>query len=66
MDNSFVLENFFIRSRILLIIWRLNSRLLWSDFRWWTIRNFLEGPALSVGTFQKVQREVICFRYEVN
>ena len=29
------------------------------------MRNFLEGPALSIGPFQKIQREVIHFPYVV-
>ena len=29
------------------------------------MRNFSEGPALSMGPFNKVQREVICFPYIV-
>ena len=49
----------FGRSRILPVISGLNCRLLWSSFGWFTKRNFSEGPALSIGPFQKVQREVI-------
>ena len=63
--RNIVLENLFSRSRIPPIIWRLNSRSLWSYFEWSIIRNFLEGPTLSIGPFQKVQCEVIYFHYEV-
>ena len=65
MDASLVLENFFGRSRISPIIKGLNSRSLWSSFGWSTKRNFSEGPALSIGHFQKVQREVSYFPYVV-
>ena len=43
----------------------LSSHSLWSFFGWSTIRNFLEFPALSIGPFQKVQREMIYFPYEL-
>ena len=59
MDASLVLENFFGRSRISPIIKGLNSRSLWCSFGWSTKRNFSEGLVLSIGPFQKVQREVI-------
>ena len=65
MDASLVLEDFFGRSRILPVIQGLNSRSLWSSFGWSTKRNFSEGPALSIGPFQKVQREVIYSSYVV-
>ena len=54
MNASFVLKDFFCRSRIPRIIKRLNSRSLWSSFGWPTIRNSSEGPVLSIGPFQKV------------
>ena len=38
---------------------------MWSSFGWSTIRNFSVGPVLSIGLFQKVQREVIYFPYVV-
>ena len=57
MYASLVLEDFFSNSRILPIIYGLNSRTLWSSFGWSTKRNFSEGPAFSFGPFQKVQRE---------
>ena len=60
-DASPVLEDFSSWSRILPIIKRLNSRLLWSSFGWSIVRKFLEGPALSIGPFQKVKLEVIYF-----
>ena len=44
---------------------RLNFRSLWFSFRWFTMRNFSEGPPLSIGPFQKVQREVIYLPYRV-
>ena len=50
---------FFGRSRISSIMYSLNFHSLWSFFGWSTKRNFSEGPALSIGPFQKVQREVI-------
>ena len=37
----------------------LNSRSFWSSFGWSAVRNFSESPALSIGPFKKVQREVI-------
>ena len=43
----------------------LNSHSLWSSLGWFTKRNFSEGPALSIGPFQKVQREVIYNSYVV-
>ena len=61
MDASLVLEDFFGRSKISLII----SRSLWSSFGCSIKINFSEGPALSTGPFQKVQREVIYFPYAV-
>ena len=60
-DASLVLEDFSSWSRIPPIIKRLNSRSLWSSFGWSTMRKFSEGPALSIGPFQKVQLEVIYF-----
>ena len=36
---------------------------MWPSFGWSTIRNLSEGKALSTGSFQKVQREVIYFPY---
>ena len=65
MNASLILEEFFGRSRILPIIEGLNSRSLLSSFRWSTKRNFSEGSTLSVGPFQKVQREMIYFPYVV-
>ena len=38
---------------------------MWSFFRWSAMRNFSEGPALSIAPFQKVQREVMYFPYVV-
>ena len=60
-DASLVLEDCSRWSRIMPIIKRLNSRLLWSSFGWSTMRKFSEGPALRIGPFQKVQLEVIYF-----
>ena len=59
MDASLVLEDFFSNSRFLAIIYRLNSRLLRSSFGWSAMKNFSEGPVLSIGPFQKVQRDAI-------
>ena len=50
---------FFGRSRISPVMYSLNFHSLWSFFGWSTKRNFSEGPTLSIGPFQKVQREVI-------
>ena len=58
MDASLVLEDLFSSFRFPPIIQRLNSR-------WSTIRIFSEGPTLSIGPFQEVQREVIYFPYIV-
>ena len=66
MDASLDLEDFFSKARIPpynLTFKRLNSRSLWSSFGWSTIRNYSVGLALNIGTFQKVQHEVIYFRY---
>ena len=60
-DAPLVLEDFSSSSRIPPINKRLNSRYLWSSFGWSTMRKFSEGPALSIGPFQNVQREVIYF-----
>ena len=60
-DTSPGLEDFSSWSRILPIVKRLNSCSLWSSFEYFTMRKFWEGPALSVGPFQKVQLEVIYF-----
>ena len=57
-DASLALENFFSRSRIPPITKCLNSCSLSSSFGWSTTTNFSEGPALSIGPFQKVQQEV--------
>ena len=65
MDTSLVLEGFFGRSRISPITKGLKSSSLRSSFRCSTKRNFSKGPALSIGPFQKVQREVIYFLYVV-
>ena len=65
MDASLVLEDFFGRSRIPPIIYGLNFRSLWSSFGRSSKRNFWEGPALSIGPFRKVQREMIYFPYVV-
>ena len=65
MDASLVLEDFFGRSKILPIIKGLNSRSLWSSFGWPIKKNVSEGPAFSIGPFQKVQREVSYFPYVV-
>ena len=65
MDVSLVLEDFFGRSSIPPIIQGSNSRSLWFSFEWSTKRNFLEGLALNIEPFQKVQREVIYFLYIV-
>ena len=64
-DASLVLEDFSSKSRIPSIIKRLDPRSLWSPFGWSTMRNFSEGPALSIRHFQKVEREVIYFPYVV-
>ena len=64
-DASLVLEDFFSRSMIPTIIKCMNSRSLWSSFRWSTMRSFPKDPALSIGNFQKVQLEVIYFPYVV-
>ena len=61
MDPSLVLEDFFSRSRIPTI----NSCSLWSSFGWSIIRNFSEGPTLSIGPFQKVQCEMVYLPYVV-
>ena len=61
MDASLVLEAFFNRTRIPLIIQCLNSRSLQSSLGESTKRNFSVAPALSIGPFQKIQREVINF-----
>ena len=60
-DASLVLEDFFSWYKIPPIMKRLNSCSLWSSFRWSTIRKFSEGPALSIGPFQRVQLELIYF-----
>ena len=65
MDASLVLEDFFSRSRISPIVLGLISLSLWSSFQCSTKRNFSEGPPLSIGPFQKVQRETIYFPYVV-
>ena len=65
MDASLVLEDFFSGSRISPIILGLISRSLWSSFGWFIKRNFVKDPSLSIGPFQKVQREVIRFPYAV-
>ena len=61
MGASLVLEAFFNRSRIPLIIQCLNSCSLQSSLGGSTKRNFSVGPALSIGPFQKIQRELINF-----
>ena len=61
MDASVVLEDFISRSRIPHIIYHLNSRSLWSSFGWSTMK----VPALSIGPFQNIQREVIYFLFVV-
>ena len=53
MDASRVLEDFLNIC--------LNSRSLWLSFGWSTIRNFSDGPVLSIGPSQKFQLEVIYF-----
>ena len=58
MDACFVLEDFISRFRIPHIIYRLKPRSLWSSFGWSTMKKFSEVPALSIGPFQNVQREV--------
>ena len=60
-NASLVSEVFSSRSRIPPIIKCLNSPSLRSSFGWPTVRNISEGPVLSIGRFQKVQREVIYF-----
>ena len=65
MDASLVLEGFISRSRIRQTIYRLKSRSLWSSFGWSTMKKFSEVPALSIGPFQSVQREVICFPFVI-
>ena len=63
VDANLVLEDCFSRSSVLLIIWDFNSPSLWSTSRWFRMRKFSEGPALTIGPFQKIQREVIYFIY---
>ena len=65
MDNSLVLEGFISRYRIPHTIYRLKPRLLWSSFGWSTMKKFSEVPPLSIGPFQSVQREVICFPFVI-
>ena len=65
MDTSLVLEDSFRRSKIPAVIWRFYALSLWFFSRWSEIRNFSEGPALSIKPFQKVQRAVIHFPYLV-
>ena len=65
MDFSVVLEDFIRGSTIAYIIYRLKSRYLWSSFGWSTMKKFSEVPALSIGSFQKVQREVTYFPFVV-
>ena len=60
MGASLVLETFLVGPEFRL--WS-GSRSLWPSFGWFTKRNFSEGPALSIGPFQKVQHEVIYFPY---
>ena len=62
---SLVSEDFSSRSRILPIIKCLNAHSLRSSFGWSTMRNLSEGLALSIGPFQRVQREMIYFPYVV-
>ena len=52
MDGSFSLRGLLV-----------GPSLLWFTFGWYTIRNFSVGPVLSIGPFQKIQREMICFSY---
>ena len=65
MDAPLVSEELFSRFRILPKLKHLNSRSMWSSFGWSTIRTFSEGPTLSIGPFQKVRHEVICFPHVV-
>ena len=58
MDGSFSLRGLLVGPRF-----HLNSSLLWFTFGWYTIRNFSVGPVLSIGPFQKIQREMIYFSY---
>ena len=60
-DVSLVLEDFSSWSRIPPMIESLNFRSWRSSFEWSTMIKFSEGPALSIGPFQKVHPEVICF-----
>ena len=60
-DASLVFKDLSSWSRILFIINRLNSCSLWSSFGWSRMRKFSDGPALSIGPFQKVQLEIIYF-----
>ena len=58
-NASLTLEDLSSRSRILPIIKFLNSCSLWSSFRWSSMRNFSEGPVLSIEPFHKTQHELI-------
>ena len=59
MEASLVLENFLSRSTILPIIFQLSFIVVF--FQMIHSEEIWEDPALSIGTFQKVQREVIYF-----
>ena len=50
-DASLVLKDFSNRSRILPLIKCLNSRLMSSSFGSSTMRNFSEGPGVSIRPF---------------
>ena len=60
-DASLVLKDFSSWSRIVPIIKRLNSCSLWPSFGWSTMRKLSEGPVLIIGSFKKVELELIYF-----
>ena len=53
MDASLVLEELFGRSMALLIIERLNSRLLWSSFGWSTKKKFFRSSSVRYQAFSE-------------
>ena len=58
------LEGFF-RRFVQGFVYNLTSRSFWSSFRWFTMRKFSEGSALSIGPFQKILLEMMYFPYVV-
>ena len=65
MDASLVSEDFIGKSRIPLINYYLKSRSFWPSFRWSAMTKLAEVPSLSIGSFQKVLREMIYFPFKV-